>query len=133
MKLSKKSEYALLALAELGKSYEAGFVKLIEICERKYIPIKYLQQIMLLLKGAGYISTGRGQAGGYKLKKDPADISVAEIIRLMDGPLAAVDSVSIFFYNKTPIEQSPKLIALFKDIRDYTANKLEKTSIKDLI
>ena len=133
MKLSKKSEYALLAITELAKSYETGLIKLIDICEKRNIPIKYLQQIMLVLKGAGYVSTERGQSGGYKLKKDPADISVAEIVRLIDGPIAAVDSASIFFYNKTPIEQSPKLIELFKDIREYTANKLEKTTIKDLI
>ena len=133
MKLSKKSEYALLAITELAKSYETGLVKLFDICERKSIPVKYLQQIMLLLKGAGYVSTERGQSGGYKLNKNPADISVAEIVRLIDGPIAAVDSASIFFYNKTPLEQSTKLIALFKDIRDYTSDKLEKTSIKDLI
>ncbi len=133
MKLSKKSEYAFLALIELAKSYEIGFVKLDGICAEKQIPKKFLQQIMLILKGASYVQTERGQSGGYKLSKRPEDISVAEIVRLFDGPIAAVDSASIFFYDKTPLEQSEKFIAILKDIRDYTANKLENTTIKDLI
>ena len=133
MKLSTKSEYACLALIDLSEHHGKGLVKIEEIAERKKIPKKYLEQILLALKRAGYLRSRRGAEGGYKLAKAPDKISVAEIVRLMDGALAPVESVSKYFYEHTPIEQNKKLIALFKEIRDYIANKMEKTTFKDII
>lgn len=133
MKLSKKSEYACLALIDLSENYNKGLIKMDSISKRKKIPKKYLGQILLLLKGAGYIGSKRGQEGGYKLSKHPNEISVAEIVRLMDGALAPVESVSTYFYEHTPIENSKKLILLFKDIRDWGVKKLETTTFEDLI
>jgi DNA-binding IscR family transcriptional regulator len=65
--------------------------------------------------------------------KAPDAISVAEIIRLMDGALAPVESVSTYFYEKTPIEKSPRMIQLFREIRDYISDKLEGTTFADLL
>ncbi|MCL6588990.1 MAG: Rrf2 family transcriptional regulator [Firmicutes bacterium] len=132
MKLSKKSEYACLALIDLAEN-QTSLVKINEISLRKAIPKKYLEQILLLLKGAGYVKSIKGAGGGYKLAKAPEKITVAEIIRLIDGPLAPVESVSKYFYEHTPIEQNEKLLRVFKDIRDYIAAKLENTSFQDLI
>jgi Rrf2 family cysteine metabolism transcriptional repressor len=132
MKLSKKSEYACLALIDLAEN-QASLVKINEISLRKAIPKKYLEQILLLLKGAGYVKSIKGAGGGYKLAKTPDKITVAEIIRLIDGPLAPVESVSKYFYEHTPIEQNQKLVRVFKDIRDYIANKLENTTFEDLL
>ena len=133
MKLSKKSEYACLALIDLSENYNKGLIKIEDISKRKKIPKKYLEQILLLLKGAGYLRSRRGSDGGYKLSKTPGEIYVAEILRLMDGALAPVESVSIYFYEHTPIESNKKLMGLFKDIRDYVVNKLETTTFADLI
>jgi len=133
MKLSSKSEYACLALIELSENYNKGLIKIEDIAKRKQIPKKYLEQILLTLKRAGYLRSRRGAEGGYKLSKDPNKISVAEIVRLMDGALAPVESVSKYFYEHTPIEKSKKLIGLFKEIRDYIADKMEKTTFADLI
>ena len=133
MKLSRKSEYACLALIELAKNYPSVLVTITELSERNKIPQKYLEQILLLLKSARYVQSVRGVNGGYRLAKSPDDISVAEIIRLIDGPLAPVDSVSQYFYSHTPIEQSEKLLSIFADIRNYIANKLENTTFSDLI
>lgn len=134
MKLSTKSEYACLALIHLSENYyKNDFIKIEEISKRKKIPKKYLEQILLLLKGAGYLRSKRGAEGGYKLFKHPNKISVAKIIRLMDGALAPVESVSKYFYGHTPIERNKSLMVLFKEIRDYVSNKLEKTSFWDLI
>lgn len=133
MKLSKKSEYTCLALICLAQNYNSKLITTIEISQEKDIPRKYLEQIMGLLKGAGYVKSVRGVSGGYKLSKSPEAINLAEVIRLIDGALAPVESVSEHFYEPSPIEQNKKLIVVFKDIRDYISEKLENTTINDLI
>jgi Rrf2 family cysteine metabolism transcriptional repressor len=133
VKLTKKSEYALLALIDLAGQWPDGLVKIEATAQRKNIPKKYLEQILLLLKTSGYVRSIRGANGGYQLAKPPGVIFLAEIIRLIDGPLAPVESVSHYFYGHSPIEQAPKLLAVFQDIRDYTAQKLEQVSLAELI
>jgi Rrf2 family cysteine metabolism transcriptional repressor len=133
VKLTKKSEYALLALSDLAEQWQKGLTRIEETARRKNIPKKYLEQILLTLKTSGYVKSVRGANGGYQLVKPPQRIFLAEIIRLIDGPLAPVESVSQYFYGHTPIEQSPKLLAVFRDIRDYAAQKLERISIADII
>ena len=133
MKLSVKSEYACLALIDLAEHNKLDIIKIDEIAKRKGIPKKFLEQILLSLKNSGFVKSRRGPDGGYLLAKPADRIFLAEIIRLMDGPLAPVESVSVYFYDNSPIEQSPALIAVFKDIRDYIAEKLEHTSFADLV
>ncbi|MDI9482374.1 MAG: Rrf2 family transcriptional regulator [Bacillota bacterium] len=133
MRLSRKSEYALLALVDLACRYGKGRAKIIEISERNGIPKKYLEQIFLQLKGAGYVRSIRGASGGYELAKNPSEITLAEIIRLIDGPLASVGSASLYFFEHTPIERNEKLLSVFKEIRDIVANKLENTTLNQLI
>ncbi len=134
MRLSRKSEYACLALIDLASRHpEGGYSKIREVAERQGIPRGFLVQILLRLKNAGYVRSARGAAGGYQLAKPPGEITVAEVVRLMDGALAPVGSVSRFFYDHTPIEKSPKLLALFTEIRNHVAKKLETTTLRDLI
>lgn len=108
-------------------------IKIEDIANRRNIPRKYLEQIVLLLSKAGYVRSKRGVDGGHELAKSPRQISVAEIIRLMDGALAPVGSVSKYYYHNTPIEQSKALVKLMTDIRDYTSRILEKTTFADLV
>ena len=134
MRLSKKSEYACLSMIDLAERFDAGeYVKVMDICGRRKIPRKYLEQILLQLKRGGFLHSSRGAEGGYKLSRPPGKITLAEVIRLMDGALAPVGSVSTYFYEHTPIEQHPPLIGLLKDIRDYIATKLETTTFADMI
>jgi len=133
MKLSKKSEYACLALIELARNYNRGLVTVEDLSAHNHIPKKYLEQILLLLSRAGLVKSVRGSGGGNKLAKPPEMITVAEVIRLIDGPLAPVESVSRYFYEHTPIEQNRKLVSLFKDIRDYISAKLEDAKFSDLV
>ncbi len=133
MRLSKKSQYACLALIDLGENREKGYQRIFEIAERKEIPKRFLEQILLILKRGGYVTSRKGAEGGYKLAKRPENITLAEIIRLMDGALAPVDSVSTFFYDHTPAEKSEKLLAFFKEIRDYVSAKMEATTIAHLL
>lgn len=133
MKLSKKTEYACLALIDLSENYEGNLIKIQDIATNRKIPKKYLEQILLLLKSSGYVDSIRGATGGYKLIKKPSDITLAEIIRLIDGPLAPVGSVSKYFYEATPIEQSKKMMGVLQDIRDHISDVMEKTTFADLI
>ncbi len=133
MKLSKKSEYACLALIDLSENYSNDYIKIVDIANNWSIPKKFLEQILLILKTSGYVKSKKGSDGGYKLIKNPEQISLAEIIRLMDGALAPVESASKYFYENTPIEQHKKLINIFIDIRDYISDKLENITFGDLI
>ncbi|MDD5750481.1 MAG: Rrf2 family transcriptional regulator [Candidatus Pacebacteria bacterium] len=133
MKLTTKSEYGLLALIDLAGYYGKNLVKAQDIAKRKKIPIKYLEQLLIILNRAGYVQSTRGIMGGYRLAKAPDKICLAEIIRLMDGALAPVSSASKYFYSHTPVEQCQPLLRVFKDIRDYIAEKLEKTTLADLL
>ena len=133
MKLSTKSEYALLALIDMSEQKSEGFIKISDICARKDIPQKYLEQILLVLKGAGLVLSRRGLDGGYKLARKPSEISLAEVIRLLDGALASTGSVSKYFYEETPIGRNKKLQGVFKEIRDYISDRMENTSLEDLI
>ncbi|MDC7240859.1 MAG: Rrf2 family transcriptional regulator [Spirochaetales bacterium] len=133
MRLSTKSEYAFLALIVLAENYASGYTKIAEIISKKDIPRKYLEQIMLVLKGGGFVRSKMGPEGGYKLSRTPSQISLAEIIRLLDGALAPVLSVSEYFYESSPIEQSQELMNIFTDIRNYISEKMENTTLQDLI
>ncbi len=133
MRLSRKSEYALLALLDLARHYNMETAKIIEVSERNGIPKKYLEQIFLQLKGAGYVRSIRGAKGGYELAKPPHNISLAEIIRLIDGPLAPVGSASQYFFEHTPIEKNDSLLQVFKEIREMVSNKLENTNLAQLM
>ncbi len=133
MKLSRKSEYACLALLDLSENYDKSVRKIDDIAQNKKIPKKYLEQILIMLKGSGYVKSRRGSSGGYLLARSPAEINIAQIIRLIEGHLAPVESASKLFYGESPIEQSPELLGVFKDIRDYIADKLENTTFLDMI
>lgn len=133
MKLTSRSEYALLALVYLARRNATGYVSVETIAEAQNIPQKFLEQIMLALKHAKYVRSSKGQHGGYCLAKPADKISLAEIIRLLDGALAPTESVSRYFYESTPIEKEKRIIRVFKDIRDYVADKMENTTIADVV
>lgn len=131
MKLTKKSEYACLALLELAKNYTKR-IPIAEIAQKKDIPEKYLSSILLTLKRNGFLQSRRGPDGGYQLAKHPSKINIAEIVRLMDGPIAPVSAVSKHYPKSTPIEKSEKLTALFAEVRNMVAEKLENVTLQDL-
>jgi Rrf2 family transcriptional regulator, cysteine metabolism repressor len=133
MKLTTRSEYALLALVYLARHENEGYISIDNIAKAQGIPPKFLEQLMLALKRAHFVYSTKGQRGGYTLAKEPRQISLAEVVRLFDGALAPTESVSENFYESTPIEKEKKLTRVFKDIRDYVSQKLEKTTIADVM
>jgi len=133
MRLSTKGEYASRAMLELALRYEEGPLHGRQISKAQQVPPRFLEQILLLLKRAGYVKSRRGQRGGYVLAKPPGEISVAEVIRVMDGPLAPIDCVSVMAHEACPMESTCGLRWLWKDVRDAVAEILEKTTFADLV
>lgn len=136
MKLSKKSEYGLRALLELTLAHGTGTLQRQDIAARQHIPIEFLEQILLALKRAGLLSSRRGAKGGYTLIKQPKDISLGHVIRILDGPLAPIGCVSKTAYqkcsdcpyaNKTqcPVQQ------VMGAVRDAIADILDNYSLAD--
>src|SRR5271156_2051339 len=109
MKLTARSEYALLALVYLARQKPDDLVSADTIARAQGIPPKFLEQILLTLKRAKYLRSVKGQKGGYQLAKPVDAVTIAEIVRLLDGALAPTDSTSRHFYEPSPIEKERRL------------------------
>lgn len=133
MRLTTASEYALLALLYMARHYAKGYTSLSKIAKDQKLPFKYMERLMHTLCRAQIILSLKGQRGGYKLAHRPEKVSVAQIIRLLDGQLASVSSVSVHFYKPTITEREKKLTKLLREIRNYVSSRLENTTLKDLI
>jgi Rrf2 family cysteine metabolism transcriptional repressor len=133
MKLTARSEYALLALVHLARQNPAQVVSADSIARAKAIPPKFLEQILLTLKRAKYLRSTKGQRGGYQLAKPADTVTLAEIIRLFDGALAPTQSTSKYFYQPSPVEKERRLLRLFREIRDLVSNRLEAATIADML
>ena len=133
--LSKKSQYAFKALIYLAERYNKGPVLIAEISKKKKIPLKFLENILLELKKAGILESKKGKGGGYFLKKEPAKIKVASVIRLINGPIAMLPCVSLYFYErcKNCDEKRCGLHDMMIEVRDASLNILENRTLKDLI
>ncbi|HQW44722.1 MAG: Rrf2 family transcriptional regulator [Chitinophagaceae bacterium] len=133
--LSKKSQYAFNALVYLATKYKEGPVLISEISKKKKIPLKFLENILLELKKAGMLDSKKGKGGGYFLKKDPSKIKVANVIRLLNGPIAMLPCVSLYFYErcKNCDEKNCGLHDMMIEVRDATLNILENRTLNDLL
>jgi Rrf2 family protein len=133
--LSKKSQYAFKALGYLTGKYNQGPVLISEISRKKKIPLKFLENILLELKKAGILDSKKGKGGGYFLKKDPAKVKVAQIIRLVNGPIAMLPCVSLYFYErcKNCNEKQCGLHDMMIEVRDASLHILERRTLKDLV
>ena len=133
MKLSSKGEYASRAMLELSLRYGKGPLRISAISRAQNIPERFLEQILLLLKRAGYLKSKKGPNGGYCLAKPPSAINVAEIIRVLEGPLAPIDCVSVMAHEACPMEETCGLRWLWKEVRDSVAEIMERTTFADLV
>ncbi len=137
MKLSKKGEYALRALIDLGIAGEVGrdLVQVAELAEKELIPLKFLEQIMQELKAAGFISAQRGKFGGYHLARPASEITIGAVVRFIDGPLAPIGCVSHTAYEKCscPDEDHCGLRMLMLDVRNAIAGILDRYTLADVV
>ncbi|HEY9535484.1 MAG TPA: Rrf2 family transcriptional regulator [Mucilaginibacter sp.] len=134
--LSKKTKYAIKALVILGKNTDKPPMQISKIAEEERIPKKFLEQILLDMRNAGFLYSKKGAGGGYALNKDPKDIYLVSVMRITDGPLAMVPCASINFYHKCDechSETSCGIRNVFIDVRDATLKILSETSIADVI
>jgi Rrf2 family protein len=93
--ITSKSPYAVLALAELGRSAGSGPVPIGELARKRDVPVQFLEQLFAALRRAGVISSQRGVKGGYRFAREPSSVTVLEIVELLDGPLGR-DSEGVF-------------------------------------
>ena len=135
MRITYKGDYALKIILDLAMDYynKDCLVQMKDISKRQDIPIKYLEQIVLILKGAGYIRSRRGPEGGLRLARNPREIKVGEIIRLMDGTTSPITCVSKTEPSKCRDIRSCPFVDMWDDIRNYINNIVDKTTFADLV
>jgi Rrf2 family protein len=134
--LSKKTKYAIKALVILGKNMDQPPMQIQKIAEEEHIPKKFLEQILLDLRNAGYLYSKKGAGGGYSLNKDPKDIFLVHIMRITGGPIAMVPCASLNFFHKCEEcrqETTCGIRDVFIKVRDATLKILTETSIADII
>lgn len=134
MKLSLRGEYALRALVVLGLRYQEPIIPIQTISKEQNIPKRFLEQILNELKSAGVVESKRGVAGGYRLSRPPEKITLAQVIRHLEGALAPVSCVSERFYGKCscPDEARCGIRSVMKEVRDAIAKILENFTVADL-
>jgi Rrf2 family protein len=137
MKLSKRGEYALRALIDLGIAQELHrpMLQLSELAAKEKLPVKFLEQILTQLKAGGYVTTKRGKLGGYSLGKPMERIKFGAVIRLIDGPLAPIPCVSRTAYSRCscPDEAHCGLRMLMVDVRTAIARVLDRYTLADIV
>src|SRR3954466_4515288 len=134
MKLSVRGEYALRALLVLGLKYDDKVVRIQTISDQQKIPKRFLEQILNDLKSAGFVNSRRGPVGGYRLARRPEEITLAAVVRHIEGALAPVSCVSERFYQKCtcPDESRCAIRSAMKEIRAAVVQIAERVTIADL-
>jgi len=133
MKISQKGLYALQAMMMLSRHYNQGAIRIRDIAYEETLPEKFLELILLELKNARMVESVRGAKGGYQLRRDPSEIHLSEIIRLIDGPLAPFGDADQL---RTLIDRDAEhraLYQVFLAVRDAAAKILEHTTLADIM
>ena len=137
MKLSKRGEYALRALIDLGIASELGWpmLQISELASKEKLPVKFLEQIFTQLKSTGYVASRRGKFGGYSLARPMNRIKFGEVIRSIDGPLAPIRCVSQMSYERCscPDEIHCGLRILMFDVRNAISTILDRYTLADIV
>lgn len=135
MKLSLRGEYALRALIALGESYDGAVISMLAVSGQQEIPKRFLEQIFNDLRAGGFVESKRGIAGGYRLARPMEEITVAEVIRHMEGTLAATSNLSQKLPKLNPQAGGAQLAirAVMRDVRDAIVKVLDQVTIADLL
>ena len=134
--LSQKAKYALKAMIRLARSDDGRPVLIATLAKDERLPKKFLERILLDLKTGGLLESRKGKGGGYRLARAPKKISLGEIIRLMDGPLAPVSCVSKMAYRRCrdcASETECCVRPIMKKVRDSIAGVLDGTTLADAL
>lgn len=134
--LSKKTRYAIQALAKLGREYGNGAIMISDIATSENIPQRFLENILLELKNLGFLGSKLGKKGGYYLLRSPEEIKMSSIIRHFEGTIALSYCVSEKAYQPCEFchnETMCKLKGMFQTIRDNTFEIMDQTSVADIM
>ena len=134
--LSKKTKYGLKALSYLASVDSKLPVQIAEIAEHENISLKFLESILLTLRRNGFLGSKKGKGGGYYLIKDPKDIPMTAVMRVLEGPIAMVPCVSLNFYEKfddCPDENACSVNKLMLQVRDSALEVYRNNTLADLI
>jgi Rrf2 family protein len=134
--LSKKAKYALQAMILLAQEYDSGPVLIADLAERGRMPRKFLELILLSLKNQGLLQSRKGRGGGYSLGRPPDKITMGEVIRIVEGPLAPLPCVSKIAYHRCEEcvdERTCGIRLVMKEVRDGIASILDGTTFDDVL
>jgi Rrf2 family cysteine metabolism transcriptional repressor len=123
MKISTKGRYGLTIMIHLAKKYGEGPVSLKQIAKENGLSEHYLEQLATPLRNAGLIKSTRGAYGGYKLSREPKNITAGDVIRVLEGPITPVEGIE---------DEEPAKQALWMRIRDAVKEVLDTTTLEDL-
>jgi Rrf2 family protein len=133
--LSKKTKYGIKALAFIAKKKDRNPVQTSEIAKSENISQKFLESILLELRKSGFLGSKKGKGGGYYLIKEPKNILMTAVIRVLEGPIAMVPCVSLNYYEKCddcPNEEACSVHSLMIQVRDSTLKVLGENTLADL-
>jgi Rrf2 family protein len=134
--ISKKTKYGIKALTYLARQENKVPVQIATISKSENISQKFLESILLTLRKNGFLGSKKGKGGGYYLLKDPKDIKMASVMRILEGPIAMVPCVSLNFYEKCddcPDEKACAVHNLMIEVRDSSLHIFNNKSLADLI
>lgn len=132
MKISTKGDYATRALQDLAFHYDEGPVPIESIAQRQALPVRYLEQLLLTLKRAGFLASKRGVKGGYYLAKPPREITLGQVIRAVDGPIVPIFCVAESPREHCSQETSCVLRDVWAEVRDAVSAIVDHTTLADI-
>ncbi|MGB5665999.1 MAG: Rrf2 family transcriptional regulator [Maribacter sp.] len=134
--LSKKTKYGLKALTYLASQKDRQPVQIAEIAKHENISQKFLESILLTMRKTGFLGSKKGKGGGYYLIKNPNEVLMTDVMRILEGPIAMVPCVSLNFYEKCddcPDQDSCSVYKLMLQVRDSALNVYRNNTLADLI
>ena len=135
--LSRKTKYAINALVYLAREgKDDAPIQISRIAESEHIPRKFLEAILLDLRHAGMLNSRKGKTGGYYLQKTPAEINIADVMRLFDGPIALLPCVAYKYYERCDEcidETTCGIRSIFSDVRSETVRMLKKATLAEVL
>jgi Rrf2 family protein len=132
MRISFRGLYALKALLHLAANADRELVKIHEIAREEEIPEKFLEAILLVLKNARLVASRRGREGGYRLRRPASEITIGEVVRVVDGPLAPFGDAAELQHRVKTEPRHAGLFDLFLDVRNAASEILDHTSLSDV-
>lgn len=130
-----KTKYGIKALAYIARQKDLKIVQIATIAKEENIPHKFLESILLSMRKAGFLGSKKGKDGGYYLLKNPEDILMTEVFRVLEGPIAMLPCVSLNYYERCedcPDENKCSVHKLMVQVRDSTLNVLKNNTLADL-